>query len=750
MLKDCDWSFDRDYKTGSENEPLQFYLDGLANSKEFNLLLGYFSSSAINLLSVGFASFIANGGKMRIVINHLLSAQDKEAIKNANNENLNKIFDLTDIVSLEKVLDDYDTHFFECLTYLISQKRIEIKVIKPKKGRGIAHYKSGVFLDGVDRVGYKASCNFTLFGLSENLEELEAFMSWENGRSNKLINKQLSIIDSYFNELDEDVDYIPAEDIEVVLKDKFGKKDINELIVQEEELLKKKMSLVTNSKTKESILKIYDKIEFIKKTPKFPYPEGPREYQQNAYEKWVANGKKGLFAMATGTGKTITSLNCALNEFKVDQYYKFIVLVPTTALANQWKEEIVKNFNFQNALVCCSINNKWKDEIKSIGKNVLFNRDVDYGIITTYATFSGVNFQTILKDYFSNDFEKIILIADEAHTMGSAGLLKVLPTYINKRIGLSATPERQFDEIGNQTLAEYFSTNPENYTYEYNMKTAIDNNILSKYYYYPKIVNLEHDEQEEYIKLSKELAKYIDPDTGKYRESDYVNNLLIKRKNIIHKATNKVKALLSIINEIGKDNFKDAFIYVPEGIEIDYSKHDDDVFDEERDNDKIIDNYINELYDNFKLKMAKFTGETNNRDTIINQFKEHKLDALLAMKCLDEGVDIPQTKYAIFCSSTGNPRQYIQRRGRVLRKFKGKEFAIIYDLIIKPTIDHTDIDEKLSKIEKNIFLSELRRLVNFSVLSENKDNCLKGLENLCYDLDIDIYKLANEELEKYN
>ena len=147
--------------------------------------------------------------------------------------------------------------------------------------------------------------------------------------------------------------------------------------------------------------------------------------------------------------------------------------------------------------------------------------------------------------------------------------------------------------------------------------------------------------------------------------------------------------------------------------------------------------------------MAKFTGETNNRDQILNQFKDGYLDALLAMKCLDEGVDVPQTKYAIFCSSTGNPRQYIQRRGRVLRTHKDKEYAIIYDLIVKPTINHTNTDENLTKMEKNIFLSELRRLVNFAVLSENKDQSLQDLEPLCNNLDIDIYELANNELNNY-
>lgn len=750
MLKDCDWSLDRDYKTGSENEPLQFYMDGLANSSEFSLLLGYFSSSAISLLSVGFATFISKGGKMRMVINHLLSAKDKEAVwRVEENPNEIKVFDLTDAANLQSSLDEYDTHFFECLAYLISQKRIEIKVIKPKNGRGIAHYKSGVFSDGQDSIGYKASCNFTLYGLSENLEELEAFLSWENGRSNKMIKKQLKIIDNYFNEKDEDVDYIPVSDIEVVLQDTFGKKDINELLVQEEQLLRKKQSMISNPTLKNTIAKLFNDMEIIRRSPRFPYVEGPREYQKVAFDNWKNNNQRGLFAMATGTGKTITSLNCVLNNFIQEGFYKFIVLVPTTALAKQWEDEVVNKFNFQNTVVCCSTNSRWKNDLKSIGKNVVFNRHIDYAIITTYATFKGINFQTIFKEFFENDFNKLTLIADEAHTMGSPGFINVLPHYIDYRIGLSATPERQFDENGNRILAEFFSTKEDKYTFEFNMKTAIEKGVLSRYYYYPKIINLEQSEQDEYLKITKELSKYIDHETGMYRDSDYVNNLLIRRKSVIHKAANKINALVSIVKEIGADKFKDAFIYVPEGIEADYGINESLSIEEESINDNLIDTYIQHLFDNYGLKMAKFTGETKNRGQILKQFKEHKLDALLAMKCLDEGVDIPQTKYAIFCSSTGNPRQYIQRRGRVLRKFEGKSFAVIYDLIVKPIIDHTDSDEKLKRIEKNIFLSELRRLVNFSVLSENKDACLQSLEHICYDMSIDIYDLANKELENY-
>jgi superfamily II DNA or RNA helicase len=749
MLKECEWSIDRDYKTGSENEPLQFYLDGLANSIEFNLLLGYFSSSAINLLSVGFATFISRGGKMRMVINHLLSSKDKEAIEKADNQTFNRVFDLNDVVSLGQILDEYDTHFFECLAYLISEKRIEIKVIKPKNGKGIAHYKSGVFFDGQDSVGYKASCNFTLYGLSENLEELEAFLSWENGRSNKLIKKQLRIIDDYYSEKDEDVDYIPIDEIEVVLKDRFGKKDISELLVQEEELLKKKSSLVQNPNLRKTINKLFTEIEEIRKAPRFPYKDGPREYQKKAYNKWVENGYKGMFAMATGTGKTITSLNCVLNDYKKSGVYKFLVLVPTTSLAEQWKSEIMENFNFQNVLVCSGSNYRWQDEFKSLGKNVLFERQINYAIVTTYATFKGNYFQATFRDLFEKEFDKIIFIADEAHTMGSIGFQKVKPDYISKRIGLSATPERQFDAIGNKFLAEFFNTKENDYTFEYNMKTAIENGVLSKYYYYPKIVSLESEEQNEYIKISKELAKYYDEETGMYKDNEYVNILLMKRKSIIHKASRKLGALVEIIREIGSENFKDAFIYIPEGIEKDFGNDDLIESTEDKVNEALIDVYAQTIFNEFGLKLAKFTGQTKNRKQILSNFKENKLDVLIAMKCLDEGVDIPQTKYAIFCSSTGNPRQYIQRRGRVLRKFEGKKFAVVYDLIVKPIISHTINDERYYKMERNIFLSELRRLVNFSVLSENKDSCLQQLESTCYDLEIDIYALANKELENY-
>lgn len=736
MLKDCEWSIDRDYKTGSENEPLQFYLDGLANSTEFSLLLGYFSSSAINLLSVGFASFISKGGKMKMVINHLLSAKDKEAISRVeDNPHDIKVFDLTDIVTLGKVLDEYDVHFFECLAYLISEKRIEIKIIKPKIGKGIAHYKSGVFSDGIDSVGYKASCNFTYYGLSENIEELEAFLSWENGRSNKLIKKQLKLIDDYFTETDKDVEYIPVGDIEVVLKDKFGKKDINELLVQEEQLLKKKQSLTSNPNLKKTINRLFSEIEFTRRTPRFPFKEGPREYQTEAYNNWVANNYKGIFAMATGTGKTITSLNCLLEEYKKKLTYFAIILVPSKALLDQWVEE-VSNFNFQNILVFGGGYNGF-NTLPNYTSNFKAGLKKNVILISTYSSFSSDRFQKC----FRKIQDEFILIADEAHNMGANQIKEVmLNLTVPKRIGLSATPKRKYDPKGTDAICDFFSDEPP-FCYNFGMKRAMKEGRLTNYYYYPKIIHLDEDEQEEYVEISNKLLKFFDFKLGVFKDSPIVEKLLLQRKTIIHQARRKISAYKDILFELDKKNkLRFVFTYVPVGS----SK-------EEIENDNIANKFVYQYLKATQevkpdLRSGTYTSETEDRKGKIRGFSEGKIDMLLAMKMLDEGVDIPRAEVGIFASSTGNPREFIQRRGRLLRNHPEKNFAFIYDMIVAPVRSYDN--DNLFRIERNMVRNELIRVAYFASLSMNFYDSKEILQNICdkyeFDLDLIINDLENE------
>jgi superfamily II DNA or RNA helicase len=733
MLKDCSWSEDRDYKSGTENEPFNFYSEALNNSSKFDLLLGYFSSAAIHLLSVGFASFISkNNGEIRIVINHFLSVKDKEILSMANSNSIsNKVFDITDGELLKNVLNEYDKHFFECLAYLISINRIKIKAIRPK-GNGIAHYKSGVFSDEEgNSVGYKASCNFTLFGLSENLEELEAFLSWEDNRSNKLIEKTKKTIDGFFNETIPDVEYLSTEEIETVIKENFGNKNINELLFQEEDLIKKKARLTNSPKLKRVLNKIIEEIELTKNTPKFPYEEGPRPYQIQAYQNWIANNYKGLFAMATGTGKTITSLNCLLQEYKKTKTYYGIILVPSKALLDQWIKE-VSLFNFKN-IIAIGGGHNGLELFPNFASNFKAGLKKNVIIISTYASFTSEKFQK----NFSKIQDSFILIADEAHNIGATQIKGIMEKLtIRKRIGLSATPKRKYDPEGTDSISQFFNDQPP-FCYNFGMKRAMKEGRLTDYYYYPRIVHLDEDEKEEYVEISNALLKFFDFEKGQFKNSPFVERLLLKRKTIIHQARRKIPAYKEILRELeNKGKLKYVFTYVPVGS----SK-------EEEDNNDAANKFVylylkaaQEVKPN--LRASTYTSETEDRADKLTAFIEGKIEMLLAMKMLDEGVDVPRAEIGIFASSTGNPREYIQRRGRLLRIHKDKNFAQIYDMIVAPVASPGN--ENLFRIEKNMVRNELIRVAYFASLSMNFYDSKEILQNICDRYELDLDEIINE------
>lgn len=741
MLREVSWAEDRSYRTGSENEPVQFFMDGLANCNDFQLLLGYFSSAAINLLSIGFATFISKGGKMRMVINHLLSEKDKEAVKKSEDIGIgNKIFDLSDAIALGEILDDYDKHFFECLAYLISEKRIQIKVIRPKTANGIAHYKEGVFFDGYNYVGYSGSCNFTYYGLSENKEKLNILLGWENVGSEKFIKNQLKIIDDYFNENEKDVEYLLTEEIEVAIKEKFGKKDINELIVQEELLLKRKMSLVKNNKLKETIIKLFQTIDEEKKLPKFPYEEGPREYQEIAFENWKNNNQQGLFAMATGTGKTITSLNCLLEIYKKTGYYKALILVPTITLVNQWENEC-KKFNF-GIIVKVTSKSHWKSDFASIltRERLSQTKQVSYIVISTYASF--------VRESIFNELNKLppktLLISDECHNMGSQTLLKLLPKInCKRRIGLSATPERQFDEEANTKLFSFFNSENQ-YTYEYSMKEAIRNGVLCRYYYYPHLVSLNESEMKDYLDLSLKISKYYNSVSDSFKSNPILTALLLARKRIIHKAFNKISSFKHILKEQYEKNgcLKYTLVYVPEGNdENDYFENEhiftQDEIEDDNDTAHLIDVYTRAVKDiDNRTTIVQFTSKTNYKESILNQFAIGEIDVLTSMKCLDEGVDVPRSELAIFCASTGNPRQFVQRRGRILRTHPQKQFAYIHDLVVIPLINSNSDNYRM---EKSMLKKELERVNNFALLAENSSYTINTLLDTMNYYNLNLY-----------
>ena len=284
--------------------------------------------------------------------------------------------------------------------------------------------------------------------------------------------------------------------------------------------------------------------------------------------------------MATGTGKTITSLNCLFEIYQRKGYYKAIILVPTITLVNQWEQECRK-FHFSNITKVYSKNLTWRDEVERILFNEKYKTDkepeVSYIIISTYASYAREKVFNVLNGF---DKKRLLLIADECHNMGSGSLAKRLKDipYL-RRIGLSATPERQFDDEGNEKLRKFFGSE-EKYTYEYSMEEAINKGVLCKYMYYPHLVQLTQEEMDAYVELSDRIAKYFNFDKGRFDDIDEkLKMLLLARKRIVHKAERKLDAFRDIIERRyqTKGNLKYTLVYVPEGNMPDYIGNNDDL-----------------------------------------------------------------------------------------------------------------------------------------------------------------------------
>lgn len=733
MLSDV--LFKHSYSSGYD-EPKDFFTEALIESSTFDLGLGFFSSSGIRSLAYGFALFIANGGKMRVVMNNILSKEDKAVIENGQ-KHLVEDFEnniLFDIKKLIKTFSKEDEHFFRCISYLISVHRIEFVATISTKG-GIGHDKYGIFKDEKgNRVAFIGSANFSQSALELNGETITVFTSPND--DNRISEYQILFDKSWENDTPHLI-HVPIENVKTFIREKYTEVTIADLL---NEGINLRENIGIDNKTnncKPISRRILDKIELKEQEPRFPFPE-ERKIQIDAYKAWMKNGKNGVFAMATGSGKTVTALNCIRKQYKENGFYKAIIVVPTQALAIQWEKE-AQSFNFQN-IISTHSEKEWKNILNRFITRSLLDSKKNIILITTYATFNRIDIQSFLKRVRGVD--TFIYVADEAHNIGSQNSLKHLPEMIKWRIGLSATPERIYDDLGSERLYDFFNSRPPEYTYRYTMKQAIEEGILCHYDYYPIFIELTSSEMNEYERISEQLRKFIDSDTGKYKSD--AEKLLLKRKRIIHKAENKKIAISSLLEDLKQKHKLDyTFVFVPEGYEPDYSINDSYKIDKE--DIHIIDEYA-QMFKERGYSYHKYISGLDDAPNILKSFADGDIQILLSMKCLDEGVDIPRAEHAIFCSSTGNPRQFVQRRGRVLRRCKGKDKAKIWDLIVIPP----NILVETNSIERNLFFNEVKRIVNFAALADNQIDILYGeLQAYCEALRIDLFDMLDKENNNY-
>lgn len=700
------------YKTYKNDIVREFYTPVLEQAVLYQRAVGFFSSTALIDLTKGISGMIRNKGKIQFIVSPLLSQEDIDAI--------NKGYEKKKIIgeALMREFREPENYFQEerlnWLAYLIEEGFLEIKVAftPPSKEMGMYHEKVGIVTDEYgNKVVFTGSLNETINAFHNNYESIVVFNSWEESKA-------------YANEMQKEFDLLWAdedEDLEII---EFPE------VVKEKFRIRRRETLNLEIDKEENL----EKPEIKKGIPHTPEGFDFREYQKEAIESWREHGYRGIFDMATGTGKTYTGLGAVVRLFEEKKRLAVIIVCPYQHLVEQWVEDI-ELFNMTPTIgYSASKQKNWK---KRLSNDIVdFNLGIidSFCFVTTNATYSS-KFVTEQMEKLGKD---TLLLVDEAHNFGSDNLRKRLYESVEYRLALSATLERHGDEEGTQCLKDYFGEK----CIEYDLSRAIKEKKLTPYYYYPIVVYLDDEELERYKELSYFVSKECHADKyGKIKITEKGKRLLLQRARIVAGAKGKLDALRSLM-----ENFKDdthMLVYCGATRVQDYEA---DVSERDEEGERQIVAVSKILGNEFGMKVTHFTANESaaEREVIKRRFAiADPYQAIVAIKCLDEGVNIPSIKTAFILASTTNPKEYIQRRGRVLRLAKDKPYAVIYDFVtLTRPLDEVDPYSSDYNCERALAKRELARIKEFGRIALNSRDS-NELEN---EIET-VYLITIEDLE---
>lgn len=663
----------------SNNLLSELYIPCLKNSVKYDRVSGYFSTKSLSAVAEGMATFIKNNGKYRLIFSKNISnIEDYESIKNGYSNQFEEEFS-EDINLLKKMLEDRPR---KIIGWMIANNFLEIKIAfkKPDDG-GFLHSKWGNFEDlQGNRVNYNGSINESENSWIKQIESANVFCSWTNEFDSKRVENSFRIFDSYWNNTLPNVEVI---DFPQVHKEQFifnnEIKTVEEFIKESQIFDKEYANLLDYDLTNSSETK---------KTFK------PYKYQQEAIDNLINNGFKGIFALATGLGKTFTAL-FSLQEYSktVNNRYFCAIVCPSESLIYQWSKEVEKILGIK-PLILRDLSN-WKQQLEQEILNLNNGFEENLICLVTYQTYYKKPFIELVRKC---EVSKAI-ICDEVHNAGAVTWQKGLIEDYYCRIALSATPKRHFDDFGTSIIENYFH----GVVIERDLEWGIKNNFLSPYNYYISLVDLSDDELIEYREITKQMMKHFRKDSSNQSLAFFIK--ANERAKIIKNAVSKYDAFENLLEELNYD-LNGGFIFC---------------------GSKDFLNNIQKIMKSHDLKYRIFIAdsETDDRKKIIKNFEKQRLDAIVAIDCLDEGIDIPAAETAIILSSSSNSKQYIQRRGRVLRKSNNnlEKIAYIYDFICVPPIDLLTF-----KMEQSLLKKQLDRIEEFSLISLNHNENI-GLIN---------------------
>lgn len=690
-----------EYRSPQDNIVKDFYIPLLNHAVLYERAVGYFSSSILASIAEGVLAVKFNNGKIRIVASPNLNEDDIEAIR-IGYDKRNQILKNVLFQNLEEPKNIFEKDNLNLLVNLIEKNYLDIKIaVTDKKGRvGMYHEKLGIISDNQgNSVVFSGSMNETDNAVFHNYETIDVFCSWKPNDTDR-VNEKRNAFQRIWENKEEDLIVFDFPELPEELIKKYKTHNIADYQWQEEIQRIKAVS----DNTPPEINK-----------PTFPKHLELRDYQLRAISEWEKNDYRGIFDMATGTGKTITGLSAVLELLKtLDNKLAVIVVAPYQHLVEQWVEDII-DFNIKPIIgYSASSQKNWLSLLDNAirdQKLQVANKEF-FCFICTNATFSTEKVQSLLSKIKGAK----LLVVDEAHNFGAESLSKLLINKYTYRLALSATLERHNDIEGTKRLYDFFGDK----CIEYTLERAIEEEKLTKYKYYPILTKLSDLELDVYSQLSYEISKCVIIDkSGKVKLTEKGKMLALKRARVVAGAINKLVKLEEYITQYKNDRhilvYCGATNILPENQ--DYSEiNKDDI--------RQIDAVTELLGNKLGMNIAQFTSRENiqKREILKHEFATAEtLQALVAIKCLDEGVNIPKIKIAFILASTTNPKEYIQRRGRVLRLAEGKDFAEIYDFITLPRdLDEVHfLTEEQRKRELTLVKNEISRAEEFARLAMN-------------------------------
>lgn len=663
-------------------------ISGFQVAGKVDCMVGFFSSEVLVSLAPGLATYIAASENcFRLIISPLLSAEDQAAMKNSveTRESIAREV-LEETIVTEDLLQQ---HTLKCLSWLLRAGRMEIKVALMKDA--LFHPKVWLFTTGNDVMAVHGSSNVTQAGIRKNVEQVAVSKSWEDPNQRYIAERLCNQFRKLWDNRDDGclVVAMPHAIRDRLLQTYHSdapptEADLRALYRRATEAgtVKESPVLYADPAFRDTSFRLPDQLRF---------NDGPFKHQGKAVKAWCEAGYRGILEMATGSGKTITAMICAYRLYESSKPLLIVVAAPYVPLIKQWCDEIAPfGLNPVNLTTAGSAARRAR-ELQSLKRRLRNGLSEVETVVVSYDTLCTSEFMKAINGFNCAR----LLIADEAHNLGRLSFINDPPDFFEHRLGLSATPIRQYDEEGTEKLFGFLGPA----IFRFTLEEAIGH-CLVEYDYYIHPVYLTDSEMDEWFDLTGKIKQNAWRDEGG-KPDDYLAKLLRDRRVLLETASDKVSTLKTLLDK-EDTRLKHTLIYTS---------------DKGRDQ---LDNVNRLLRDRHILFHQLTAEETVNRDQtkrIIQSFQNSEIQVLTAKRVLDEGVNIPQICKAFILASTTVERQWVQRRGRLLRTCNavGKTHSIIHDFLSLPP----GMDEGLDLDARGLVRSELRRAQEFARLARN-------------------------------